>query len=89
MKLARRPGKWTLQIAVICNPQNVERLLTSAGGSDRLYLLPATLQGASCFRVCWGVYADSKQAATALDLPASLKPSSGRPAPVAIEKVIS
>lgn len=72
-RLDRWRGKWTAQLVVACKPETVERLLTAAQGSTNLYVLPATVHDEACFRVCFGAYATSKDAATAADLPASLR----------------
>ena len=33
-------------------------------GGDEIFILPVTLNGRACFRVCWGVY-DSREVAQA------------------------
>ena len=72
-RVARARGRWTAQLVVACKFETVDRLLAASGGSTKIYLLPAQLNGASCFRVCFGAYATSKEAAAAADLPKSLR----------------
>jgi hypothetical protein len=63
-------------------------LVAAARGASQLYVLPAEMNGASCFRVCWGSYGNAKDAAAAADLPKALR-SSDRPGAVLIAKVRS
>ena len=53
---------WMLQIIAACDTENVLRLVEQSANDERLHLLPATLNGRSCVRVCWGPF-DSRQAA--------------------------
>jgi septal ring-binding cell division protein DamX len=72
-RLAKARGRWTAQLMVACKPGTVDRLLDTASGSSKVYVLPASLNEDPCFRVCFGDYATSKEAAAAADLPASLR----------------
>jgi septal ring-binding cell division protein DamX len=72
-RLAKARGRWTAQLMVACKPETVDRLLDTASGSSKVYVLPASLNDDPCFRVCFGDYATSKEAAAAADLPASLR----------------
>jgi hypothetical protein len=58
---------------VACKPETVDRLLGVASGSTRVYVLPASVNDDPCFRVCFGAYATSKEAAAAADLPKALR----------------
>jgi hypothetical protein len=87
-RLAGVRGPWTAQLVVACRPETVDRLVAAARGASQLYVLPAEMNGASCFRVCWGSYGNAKDAAAAADLPKALR-SSDRPGAVLIAKVRS
>lgn len=81
-RLAQSGGRWTLQLAVACKPETAERLVERAGPSDRLYVLPASIEGSPCLRICWGSYASREQAALAeTGLPRRLRAELDRPAP--------
>jgi septal ring-binding cell division protein DamX len=72
-RLATAHGRWTAQLMVACKPETVDRLLGVASGSTRVYVLPASVNDDPCFRVCFGAYATSKEAAAAADLPKALR----------------
>ena len=86
-RLGQTSGRYTAQLAVACKPETVERLVAASEGADDLYVLPAAVKGASCFRLCWGSYMTSDEAARAADLPAALR-SSDRPRAVEIVAVL-
>jgi hypothetical protein len=60
-------------LLVACKPETVDRLLGNAGGARGLYVLPVQVKDDACFRVCFGTYQTSKEAAAALDLPKALR----------------
>jgi septal ring-binding cell division protein DamX len=72
-RLAKARGRWTAQLMVACKTETVDRLLDAASGSSKLYVLPASINDEPCFRVCFGAYATSKEAAAAADLPTTLR----------------
>jgi septal ring-binding cell division protein DamX len=72
-RLAKARGRWTAQLLVACKPETVDRVLANARGSRDLYVLPAHVNEDACFRVCFGTYATSKEAAAASDLPKALR----------------
>jgi septal ring-binding cell division protein DamX len=72
-RLSKARGRWTAQLLVACKPDTVERLLASASGSNKIYVLPARVKDDACFRVCFGDYATPKEAAAAADLPRALR----------------
>jgi septal ring-binding cell division protein DamX len=72
-RLAKDRGRFTAQLLVACKPETVDRLLVAAHGSTKLYVLPARVRDDACFRVCFGAYATSKEAAAAADLPKALR----------------
>jgi len=72
-RLSKARGRWTAQMVVACRPETVDRLLGTASGSTKVYVLPARVNDEACFRVCFGTYATSKEAAIAADLPKALR----------------
>jgi septal ring-binding cell division protein DamX len=76
-RIGRAHGSWTAQLVVACKPETVDRLVRQSRGASKLYVLPAEVHGAPCFRVCWGSYASASEAASAKDLPAPLRGAEG------------
>lgn len=72
-RLGKARGRFTAQLLVACKPETVERVLSAAAGSPRLYVLPARVKDEACFRVCFGDYPTAKDAAAAADLPSALR----------------
>ena len=71
--LAGNPGRFTLQVMIACQEDTVKGARTRAGADDSLFILPYSLKGRSCYRVCWGVYADVESARAAVSaVPAAL-----------------
>ena len=56
-------GRYSLQLLVACAPENVTKAV-SAVSSDELFILPVSVKGRDCYRLCWGVY-DGRPAAEA------------------------
>ena len=86
-RLAKARGRWTAQLLVACKPETVERVLGLAHDASALYVLPAHVNDDACFRVCFGSYATSKEAALAADLPQALR-GKEKIGPVEIAKVL-
>ena len=86
-RLAKAHGRWTAQLLVACKPETVDRMLGMAHESSALYVLPVQVKDDPCFRVCFGAYATSKEAALAADLPKALR-GKERIGPVEIAKVL-
>lgn len=72
-RLAQARGPFTAQLIVACKPETVDRLLGAAAGTSKIYVLPASVNDDACFRVCFGDYPTSKEAAAAADLPKALR----------------
>jgi septal ring-binding cell division protein DamX len=71
--LSGNPNRFTLQVMIACQEDTVKGARTRAGADDSLFILPYSLKGRSCYRVCWGVYADVDSArAAASGVPAAL-----------------
>lgn len=80
-------NKITIAVGLYCNEANVGRIVDSAKSSSELYLLPADLEGRSCYRVIWGLF-DTRQAAESAkgSLPEQLR--AGDAAAVAISRIL-
>jgi septal ring-binding cell division protein DamX len=48
---------------VACAPENVQKAV-AAVPRDELFIVPVTVKGKECYRVCWGTY-DTRPAAEA------------------------
>jgi septal ring-binding cell division protein DamX len=62
---SRMGGRFTLQLSVNCDSRYLGRFFdsSSAGsGIDELFLLPVTLNGQACYRVCSGDYPNESSA---------------------------
>jgi septal ring-binding cell division protein DamX len=71
--------RFSLQLLTACAPETVQKAVGATGGTE-LFILPVTLQGRNCYRVCWGVY-DTRQTAEAglSTVPAYFRESGVRP----------
>ena len=49
---------WTVQFLVACEPSNVGRALERFGGSEDVYVFPASVGSRPCWRVCRGRFPD-------------------------------
>jgi hypothetical protein len=58
------PSHYTLQVLLACDPGNVQRAFERVR-DPRLTVLPASYQGRSCYRLCWGDYAGPEKARAA------------------------
>ena len=77
--LTSTPGSYSVQVLVACAPENVQKAV-GAVSAPELFILPATVQGRHCYRVCWGVY-DSRAGAEAAiaAVPAYFRQSGNKP----------
>lgn len=80
-RIAGDASGYTLQLSVVCDPDNARSLAADVDGDPRLFLLPVMLDERACLRVCWGVYEDRGQAERATDLPDNLRDRIASPAP--------
>ena len=71
--LAAKPDRFTLQVMIACQEDTVRGARTRAGEDGSLFILPYSLKGRSCYRVCWGLYPDGESARAAVSaVPAAL-----------------
>jgi septal ring-binding cell division protein DamX len=84
---ANAASKFTLALGIYCNEENAGRLVANASGSSEIYVLPASVEGRSCYRVTWGLY-DSRDAAEAAvpSIPNGVR--GGDVAPVAVSRFL-
>lgn len=57
-------GALTVQLFVACSPETVQKAVDAVNSAE-LYILPTSYQGRSCFRLCWGLYAQESRASSA------------------------
>ncbi len=68
----------SVQLLTACAPENVQKAV-GAGGPE-LFILPVTVKGQTCYRVCWGLFDGRPAAEAALPgLPAYFRQSGVRP----------
>lgn len=69
---ANPQGNFTVQIQILCDPANLEKL-TRSGGDD-LWFVPQTIGERACYRVFWGHYATRDEAQRGLaSVPSSIR----------------
>ena len=72
--LAKPEGNFTVQIELVCETASVTRALASGGA--KVWFVPITFHGRSCYRIFWGHFNTHEAAASAShSLPAGLKGS--------------
>jgi septal ring-binding cell division protein DamX len=59
------PGTASVQLLVACSEETIQKALQQVDSAE-LFILPVSLKGRACYRVCWGVYPDSERASSAL-----------------------
>jgi hypothetical protein len=70
--------RYSVQLLTACAPENVQKAV-SAGGTE-LFILPVSVKGQACYRVCWGLFDGRPAAEAALPgLPAYFRQSGIRP----------
>jgi hypothetical protein len=57
-------GRYTVQLLVACSEETVQKAV-SAVPAGELFILPVNYKGKSCYRLCWGVYRNEPEAASA------------------------
>ena len=78
---------FTLQIAIACQEGTLQKIAQRTEGSDRFFVLPFTLQGRSCYRLCWGTYASLETAQAARStIPSFFLDEGGHPVVVSLQK---
>jgi hypothetical protein len=57
-------GTATIQLLVACSTDTVQKAMSEVGSAE-LFILPVNYKGRDCYRMAWGIYADSARAASA------------------------
>ncbi len=83
----RDGGVFTRQFAVLCRNDSVRQLLAGLAADPALYVLPATVDGRPCYRLCYGSYASESAARAASPVPESLRRLTAQPRVVRIAEV--
>ena len=60
--LAENSNRFTLQVMIACQEETVKGAGIRAGADTPLFVLPYSLKGRDCYRVCWGLYSDGDAA---------------------------
>jgi uncharacterized protein DUF4388 len=50
------PGGFTLQLSIACRQESVRKAAERTRDSADFFIVPFTLQGKACYRLCWGSY---------------------------------
>jgi septal ring-binding cell division protein DamX len=58
-------GTHTVQLLVACSDETVAKATQATPGDD-LFVVPVTLKGRACYRMCWGLYDSAAKAQSAL-----------------------
>jgi len=77
-------NQFTIAVGLYCSAENAGRVVRNAGSSEQIFVLPANVQGRSCYRIVWGTY-DSKQTAenSIGSLPAGIRAGDSAAVPLA------
>jgi hypothetical protein len=85
---SERPGGFTLQLMIACQPDTVKRARAQSGDEGMLFVLPYTYKGQGCYRTCWGIYPDKQAAHAAIGhLPRAYSEAGIKPVVVALERL--
>jgi len=72
-------SRFSLQVLVACAPENVQKAI-AAVPRDELFIVPVSVKGKECYRVCWGEYESRPAAEAALrTLPAYFRQGGAAP----------
>jgi len=83
----RATGEFTLQFAVMCRDENVRQVWGDLETDARLYVLPASVDGRSCYRLCYGGYASALAAREARAIPDILRRITTEPRAISVAEV--
>jgi len=82
-------SSWTIQIELVCADESVERALGTQTAEFRIWFVPISYKGRSCYRIFAGVFASEAAARSALQrIPAHFLEGGNRPAAVSIVKAL-
>ena len=89
LETARQETKnaFTLQLAIACQEESVKKAARRTRGSVDFFMVPFSLEGRSCYRLCWGAYASQEEArAGKAAVPAFFLDEGGKPVVVSLGK---
>ncbi|HVS33169.1 MAG TPA: DUF4388 domain-containing protein [Thermoanaerobaculia bacterium] len=81
-EFAQNPiGNFAVQFAIMCEPSSLTNAIR--GGGAKVWFVPISLRGRSCYRVFWGRYESREAAAAAMgEIPANLRGAASAVVPV-------
>jgi septal ring-binding cell division protein DamX len=80
--------RFSVQMLTACAPETVQKAVGAAGAGE-LIVLPVTLNGRACYRLCWGVYDDRQRAEAALaTIPAYFRQGGAKPRVSALAELL-
>jgi septal ring-binding cell division protein DamX len=79
---------YTLQFAVVCDPDNARAQVERLGDEPGLYVLTTLLDDRVCFRLCWGFYDSERQALSARDVPRQLRAITREPKVLSVREAL-
>ena len=83
-RLGASGNGYTLQFAVVCEPDNVRANLKELDDESSFYLLTMLYRDRACFRLCWGFYDTESQARAERHFPAALERVTATPKVISI-----
>jgi len=83
-RLGASGNGYTLQFAVVCEPDNVRANVRELQGESSFYLLTMLYRDRACFRLCWGFYDTEGQARAERQIPAALRRITATPKVISI-----
>jgi septal ring-binding cell division protein DamX len=87
-RMSSAAAGWTLQFITACDEAKVHARLVDLRSHDQFYLIPVTLDGRSCFRLCWGLFETRERALSAGGIPGVLSAINDKPLAIPTDKVI-
>jgi len=80
---------FTIQVAIACQEESLKKAARRTRDSDPLFVLPFSLGGRPCYRLCWGIYEtlDSAQSSRSA-LPSFFLEEGGQPVVVSLRKAL-
>jgi hypothetical protein len=79
--------RWTLKFATLFTEESARQKLAFLSGHDQFYLVPATINGRPCHRLCWGLYPTKETALAARGIPPALTEITDQPQPTPAQAV--
>jgi Domain of unknown function (DUF4388) len=81
-------GQHTVQVLVACSDETITKALQSVP-AEELFVIPVTLKGRACERLCWGLYDSAARAQSALNsVPAYFRDGGANPKVVATADIL-